>query len=590
MGSIQTRVRLILPREVLDYSHRLILWCRHWVIVWSSTILLLTTLLLTPLTSGIFDEGTVVQTRTEQGSKAEMFSMDDPARTFSAVFAYIAYEYAWLNGSLLPFTTPEFALAPFNISGIRGIKNETWTGKTTLFEADLICEEPSEVSQVVDPKFGLIGFNISNGEDFSWVLGDRPRDDIMKDISWYNDDTQLEEEIEFYREQERIHYDRPWTGLAIEPPPDQPPGTVLYVWGSPADPDRTKGGSNSSIPLNWTAIFCEPIFYKQSVEATVQMPTGLVQSVRPLDARSLYAPPVFTSNDSLWRFIHLGEAYGSADEDRNTIDLLVGFGYTPDQQPDVDSQLIKRFGEQRRDPDYFALRTLSNSSINVYWPTGLAGFSLYNQTNTTLPHLLESTTLANMYREAFQLLFSFATSSDMIDPKSWTPTSITRESKSPGFKVNLVWSRASQAVLGALCIFTVFLIYLTWQRPCNLDGEPNSLAAAIGLLSRSNRVVARDLDNSEFLSSEKLRGELSCSTRNYHLSFVEGHGPHLSVIDNLGREPDMLPLTIPKLLPLSPIFPLNAQTGMILFIFLTSTLFLLIFLFNIAKNNNGKLI
>lgn len=111
--------------------------------------------------SGLFDE--VVIARFIDASirrKPMYFELDNPS--LMSLFSYQAYSYAWLNGTLPTFATPEYALSSFEVTD-EVIFNETWTGETVLYESDLHCAVAEVSALVADGQ--PFGFNISNGKD-----------------------------------------------------------------------------------------------------------------------------------------------------------------------------------------------------------------------------------------------------------------------------------------------------------------------------------------------------------------------------------------------------------------------------------------
>lgn len=106
-------------------------------------------ILITPLLSGIFDDASLSRSSPQLATTNTLHPSEYIRGNLTAGFNYLAYDYAWLNGTLPPFTTPEYALLPVRAADDSGA---TWTAETTLFEADLDCKTAE--SKVFPAKFG----------------------------------------------------------------------------------------------------------------------------------------------------------------------------------------------------------------------------------------------------------------------------------------------------------------------------------------------------------------------------------------------------------------------------------------------------
>lgn len=77
-----------------------------------------------------------------------------------------------------------------------------------------------------------------------------------------------------------------------------------------------------------------------------------------------------------------------------------------------------------------------------------------------------------------------------------------------------------------VALMAALLTELMRRRPCNLDGEPNSLAEALRLLAASPEVCT-EMDNAEFHRPEELAEVLNDGQGLYTLDLVPGHGPRI---------------------------------------------------------------
>lgn len=122
----------------------------------SSIASLCISMFLTPVTSGILEESPLHKHVTREANYSYLPWLEPQMASNEKLplgYVYIAYAYSWLNGSLPPFTTADYAVAPFTIKGNRTSygQNETWTGETFIYEADIECEQVIPVLQVPSP-------------------------------------------------------------------------------------------------------------------------------------------------------------------------------------------------------------------------------------------------------------------------------------------------------------------------------------------------------------------------------------------------------------------------------------------------------
>lgn len=135
---------------------------RHWHVFLSSLIAVMSVLLLTPVTSALFDGDVLVQQQAFTTSRVDLYDAAAAGGNFSAGFVHISYAVAWLNSFLPRFATRDLALLPFQVPDSIEVSNETWTGEMILYEADLGCV-PVRISPVDVQPFGTIGYELSNG-------------------------------------------------------------------------------------------------------------------------------------------------------------------------------------------------------------------------------------------------------------------------------------------------------------------------------------------------------------------------------------------------------------------------------------------
>lgn len=559
---------------------------------------------MVPLISGLFDEKVILRIRETNVSQSPLYSVEDQEQLFSTGFASMAYIHTWLNGSLPPFTTSEYAISPFQIksSDLKYQTNETWVGETILYETDPGCKAAEITTLSSGPNYQGLAYNISNGGDCYYEYYEWPSPLLNAPKLGL--------------------YANPWTSIVVghakdnlnfSKPHDQSglvayledqlhmtncsnTNTFLAIWASEKGrANKTYVGSQNitmtsrlDLPENFTAVFCEPKYYYETVRATVQMPAGVIQSIERFGGLRRFEQ----FNSTKFHYLTTIGGISQLPKDYDSQGNVVGLEYIPAEIPEVDYQLAKRFGAQ--------LSTNgagTTSSLNEVYGLGgpIAGFSLYNRTNETLVGLLDTEELARTYNEAYKLLFAFGVSLGMTDLNSTAgiSTSVTREFKARVFVMDALWSKLSQAGFGVLSILTICLLISTWGRQTNLDGEPNSLASGLGLLAESNALI-RDLYNSEYHDQRDLHKLLSQSTRRYRLHLVDGKGPRVEAI---GLESDTLLPQLPtdsedmSLVPFQAMksWHIRISTGITYFIIFGGILGFLIYLFVYDLDHNGTL-
>lgn len=138
-----------------------------------------------------------------------------------------------------------------------------------------------------------------------------------------------------------------------------------------------------------------------------------------------------------------------------------------------------------------------------------------------------------------------------------------------------------------VALLTVALVLITWCRRCNLDGEPNSLASALGLLQRSLQVVEQ-LDNAVFHLTDLISCVFIKSSRRYRLQLVPGEGPRIEVLGGLESVPAKLgELAEKKPHPTKPEWPMSTLSGVFLVMFFVLLLVALVVLYVYDRVKNG---
>lgn len=495
--------------------------------------MLLINFAITPLISGIFENATVQRFGVGNATRGVIAEGAGTPPNISTEFTYAAYKHSWLEGGLPPFTTEEYTLLPVLPGTFFNGSSQLWIAPTTLFEAQLDCQSASAIDAMYLEERGGISINISDPAtgiqvpicDLGVIMTNKGFD-----INSYS-----------YPCRDFTSFLTPWTGIYITLSPDDGfpdlgggVGGHLLAWAAGADPTWDTRGL-TSLPTNLTALFCTTSYYSQPVIATFNMPDGKIQSINRIGDRLPFTNTLYFERIIFGWMDPLPPAADYLDSESS----LVGFGYKPDQVPNIDSHLRRRFGPRAENlSSYFptleddGLDLSSHSIVYLYNVHSLPGFMLSDRSldETTLEQLLDPNQLAAAYNRTLQKLFALAVALEMVDVALDAVETISVEwsGQAQGYVVNRGWARAAQVGLLVVMVITLCLAVAIARRPCNLDGEPNSLAEALRLLAWSPE-LSDVMYNAEFHTPERIMEEFDKSNRMYSLSLVQGKGPVIQV-------------------------------------------------------------
>lgn len=496
---------------------------KHWSVFYSGTILVLIFFSVSPLSSAVFNIHVVSRTVSTPFKVAAIIPVEKQSSSLSASFTFVAYDYTYLNASLPPFATPDFAILPFHPTGAPNTKpNETWTATSTLVSADLKCA-PATIQSFPD--------GAQFGGPASFLFTNEAKDcsyNLTRKSSSYD---------------QLFPFKQDWNTLFVNTrknPRFVPPGkmadeyalkqssvlgsdsaycsnnhTFMAVWGR----GQTWPGLNATIigqyslrqwySDDWTAIFCEPVYEQQQVRVTVHAATGAVMNVTALGEKT----PFTTINATYFEDLM---AIGVNAASTSLMDVSLpknSVGEFPFAPPNHQFQLGRNF----------------NDSIGIYNIHGLTGFGLANMAEEGLESLLDPTQLGAMFAKSYRLLFAIAVVGELssFDLSAATDPSFTRTFLVEAVTVDLMFSRLIEASISVVILLSIGLLYTIWNRKCNLAHEPSSIAAGMMAIAGSPEVI-RDLENSEWMGEDKLVSMLRKSDRRYQLTSLLTGGHRLT--------------------------------------------------------------
>lgn len=490
-----------------------------------------------PLISGVFEDSTLQKPWIGPAEQKQLNQPVDGEYQLTAGFTYAAYNSAWRNNTQAPFTTATYALLPV-VNTTFMPEPETWDTDTTQYQASLRCETAQTEISNTDDRGISIEITTLNG-NFSHYLCDLrvQYQDERNDSSPYCD--------------QYTTFLTPWTSIAYQISDtdwgrnssfSRAEQTYLFGWASGANPAWDLNPNTSPSPRNLTALFCTTSYHSRPVTATYTMPSGAVDSITWFDDT---AP--FTGIDYFEDAVNglfypaLPIQYRSSDNKTATL------GYPPQYLPNVDRHLVSRFGGRPavvgnlgRQMGVSSYPWESNSSIymdNVY---GISWFVLANTTRDNLADLLKPDTLMEKYELALQEWFALAVAIELVDQSgAGKPLKITRLRHAKGFKVAIRWARGAEAGVVAVIIMATILAVVIPKRVCNLDGEPNTLAAALRLLHRSTDLCGV-MQDAEFFTPAQIMDMLEQGDRCFKLELEVGHGPKILVVAATEQQEDFV--------------------------------------------------
>lgn len=301
--------------------------------------------------------------------------------------------------------------------------------------------------------------------------------------------------------------------------------------GRGANPAWSQDPATSPVPRNLTALFCTTSYFSQPASVSFAMPSGVVTTVAPHGVSTR-----FTGIASFEGAVAGAFHPDITANDNNSADITA-FGDTPQQLPNVDRQLIEHFGgrpavvQQLLTPlEDLSTREESNSSVYMDDVYALSWYVLANMTARTLDDLLVPETLARRYEKALQQWFALAVSIEIVDSGGPQQThEVSRLRRAKGFKVSRLWARGAEAGVAVVVLIAVVLAAGIMSRTSNLDGEPNTIAAALRLLDASPE-LCHEMQDAEFFTPAQIRSKLEQGNHRFRLELVPGVGPRVVVV------------------------------------------------------------
>lgn len=383
-----------------------------------------------PLVGSVFARTIVsIQTEGNATTYASLLPLENQSSALNTDFMMSAYGVTWLHQSLPGFVTREGALQPFTLDDTPALSmiNKTWTASTTLYGTSLSCE-------TAEVKNDTIGFTYSNKKEcttFPGAIGVAPKSRFGGLYIGYHMD-------------QHSDYSLPGCGC----PSAVNSHLFLAIWG------QSPMKNPEAIP---TAIFCEPEYWTQAVNATVTVPTMTVTDIVPLG-------PQVSLPDSHFN--------------RTAFEYDIGTGAQPVSQRADISETTSIINQRANLAELGFNNTVTN----------MIGFAL-GLTRLDLAEYANAQSLASSFEKAHKLVHALAINQLMTNTVRPDDARVgTIRGKMNAIAVVRPLAIALEAVLGFVAFLAVGLMVRSHARPSQLLSDPASLTDLVKMLP-TDRVV-----------------------------------------------------------------------------------------------------
>jgi hypothetical protein len=437
---------------------------------------------------------------------------------------------------------------------------ETWTLNTTIYEADLECTPAvahragGPGSNVVlsndrDCQFGFLSraevLNSSTGAVMLSSFSDAPYTAMLMSYTDYRMSSMLGNfasslSSPFTLSSALANCSNNHEFLAIWNRYDGFSDDVIACLDAPTSdkdgnpipnlPDCFTGIHGGTTPTNYSAVFCQPRYYEQAVEATVDAATGRVNSVQILAERK-----AFDSGINSTFFEHLA-TYGKHAAATAALNVSRDYGPFDDDPfgaPDV-REIMRQRSQFQYEPEFNQTRFANsgllggdrNLNVKLTYPKSMMALAILDEED--LDGLLDAEKLSDRLREVYKMYFSFAVSSELTQP-STTKLTAQRKFTTEAYIADSLWARILQASFCLMAVFDTLLTYLLYNRKLNLNSDPGSLASLLQSITTSPALLS-DFRGSEFVSFKETAEKLSSNENRYQLLAVGGGGHRIDKV------------------------------------------------------------
>lgn len=432
---------------------------KHWSVFASSMVMVLIFWGLTPMQSGLFAVRTILVTE-DFPTKLSDYTPIERQGNLSALYAQSVYNIAWLDESMPSFMTTDFMLqpfAPFTNASVEG-NNVTYSGGTTMYSLDLICEPPTSINNTgaviyyeseggcvfEGPPYRPMGGNDTSKPYDAFYAGHMGSDGSQ---NWYLEDSCQE--------------------------------TFFARWSKSNEADiqssslQTLGDVRQA---NATALFCSIYYHQQDVEAMVALPDQNVLQVVPWGSKQ--SLPIHLINTTGFERYSMNERQ----------DPLLRLDYPTTAWPSQTTELI-------------------DLPLNLEYMPQMAAFAIGTYSRPIADYL-DPISMRMSYQAAFRLLFARRLS-DIFD-REMTLRELVATTRSYNTQAVVVVPGFAYAVLALLALIvclTVAMLCHIYSRPNYLRKDPSTIAALMRM-SHADPLLVATFANFGTLTMEKLDAQL----------------------------------------------------------------------------------
>ncbi len=435
---------------------------------------------ITPLQSGIFVASTITRTDTISvwASNASSTSATKTAPS-SITYLYSVFGISWLNETLPPFMTRDYALAPFGMTDVEEAKNEErWSAATQLYSLDLDCDVA--ITEDVD---SIDGFRYDDPQMMRFYSGRGCRTRLEKrDIS---DTAGYLAFFAGYHANEYAHY------YISSDCPQNSSHVAFIVWARTRRQDTDKVGDSA-------ALFCEAKYYYQNVNASVSAMSGKVLGVSNLGPKMPLPEDLFNSTSF-------------------EMELTSGSQVTRERE-DIPSGIMPDPNHRLQDMDIIL-------PTNIY----TIGYAIAAEKRPPADYL-NPETLRHSYQSAYRLLFA-RSMTDLLKSRAVKTAgqSGVRSYKTGAVKLVPIFAYLVEGLLATTATLAAGLLYINAKRPRKLTGDPAAITTTMSLVAESHELPdyfsgLESLGQKQFeqsLQSKKFRLARSVQSQGYSLEVTE---------------------------------------------------------------------
>ncbi|KAH7152201.1 hypothetical protein B0J13DRAFT_673264 [Dactylonectria estremocensis] len=431
---------------------------KHWPVFFAGTAMVMVFWLLTPLQSALMGLDTVAHTKSATiSTRSQLRPLIEQEALLNPDILNTGYAIGWLNQPYAPFTTSEYALLPFYLEDDPAPKTvaTNWTAQTTKLSTELSCW-PAEMEQS-GPR-GRSSFNFLNGQGCNATVSFNPNANYSMLYIGYSSSA----------------YSDFFLAGPNCPKTENSTHQFLALWATPVP----VSGSTSP-DFNITALYCQPLYYKQKVLATVES-----SSLEPI-------------NDSI-QALSPRELLTATEFNTTAFEYLLANGMPQDL-------IVKDFPSNN-----VVEQTPRLNGTGLTRPvSNMVGFALAGRELPTTDYSFPDT-LAGVYFDAHQHLFSVAVNGLLTNTTQVSNRTVSVEFALHGVVVSRVFATTVECLLGVVAVFTALVLWFTRNALSNLPMNPSTLGRHVDIFRDSPELLQafRPMDKAdEKLLLEEFRND-----------------------------------------------------------------------------------